>query len=515
MPNKEKIGKQKGDRVVNFIKSLKHSKGKWYGKPFNLMPWQEKIIRDIFGTIKEDGTRQYRTAYIEIPRKNGKTEIAASIALYLLFADGEAGGEIYSAAGDRDQATLVYNAAQSMVKQSPALLKRCKIIDSQKRIVYYATNSFYRVLSAEHSTKHGVNAHGVIFDELHVQPNRELWDTLTTSGGTRTQPLIVAITTAGYDKNSICWEQHDYAIKVRDGIIKDPTFYPVIYAADEKDDWEDENVWFKANPALDNFRSLDEMRALYKKAKEVPALQNTFKRLYLNIWTSQETRWLDMDWWNACKGEVDPKELEGKVCYGGLDLSSTDDLSAFLLAFPKGEIVKVLPFFFMPSDNIEKRVHRDRVPYDTWVRQGLIYTTPGNVIDYQFIFDKICELAKIYEIKEIAFDPYNALMLNQKLADEGFKMVEVRQGMKSLSPPTKHLETLILSGKLEHGGNPVLTWMFNNVMIVTDANDNRRIDKEKSREKIDGIQALIMAISRVMVQEDKASIYETEKIKVF
>ena len=228
--------KEKADRAVNFINSLKLSDGKWYGNHFNLMPWQEKIIRDIFGTIKEDGTRQYRTVYIEVPRKNGKTNLGAGIALYLLFADNEMGTEVYSAAGDREQASLVYNAASSMIRQSPALLKRCKIIDSTKRIVVYSTNSFYRVLSAEHKTKHGVNAHGVIFDELHIQPNRDLWDVLTTSSGTRTQPLIVAITTAGYDKNSVCWEQHDYALKVKNKVIKDPTFYPVIYAAEEGDD---------------------------------------------------------------------------------------------------------------------------------------------------------------------------------------------------------------------------------------------------------------------------------------
>ena len=505
--------KTKADRAINFIKSLKHSKGKWYGHKFNLMPWQKKIIRRIFGTINKDGTRQYRTVYIEIPKKNGKTEIGAAIALYLLFADGEGGAEVYSAAGDKDQAMLVYNAANPMVRQAPALDRRCKIIDSIKRMVVYSTNSFYKVLSAEYKTKHGVNAHGVIFDELHIQPNRDLWDTLTTSGGTRSQPLTVAITTAGYDKNSICWELHDYALKVLKGIIKDPTFYAVIYAADEKDDWEDEKTWFKANPALDNFRSLKEMRDLYNKAKEIPALQNTFKRLYLDIWTSQETRWLDMHYWNECKGVVDSESLEKTLCYAGLDLSSTDDITAFVLAFSNDGAVKILPFFFIPSDNIEKRVRRDRVPYDVWVRQGLMFATEGNVIDYKFIEDKISEIAKKYEIKEIAYDPYNALMLNQKLTDLGFTMVEVRQGMKSLSPPTKHVETLILGKKLHHGNNPVLNWMFDNVQVITDANDNRRIDKEKSREKIDGIQALIMAISRTMVQKDgTSSIYDTRGI---
>ena len=507
---------EKADRAVNFIKSLKHSKGKWAGQPFNLAYWQEKIIRDIFGTINEEtGKRQYRTAYIEIPRKNGKSEIAAAIALYLLFADGEKGAEIYSAAGDRDQASLVFNAAAPMVHTNPILEGMSKTIDSVKRIVIYSTNSFYRVIYAESKTKHGFNASGVIFDELHVQPNRDLWDVLTTSGGTREQPLTVAITTAGFDRYSICWEQHEYARKLIDGVIEDPTFYPVIYTADENDDWTDENVWFKANPALEDFRSLDEMRVLFNKAKNIPALQNTFKRLYLNIWTSQETRWMEIERWDETEGEVNPDELKKKVCYGGLDLSSTIDLSAFVLVFSVDDVFKVLPVFFIPADNIEARVKKDRVPYDVWIRQGYIIATPGNVIDYSFIEAKIYELAKEYEIEEIAYDPYNATMLTQRLADNGLTMVEVAQGFKSISPPTKQLETLILQKKIHHGGNPVLRWMFDNVMLKQDAEGNLKPDKEKSREKIDGIIALILAISRAMVNLNVASVYEERGLVIF
>ncbi|GAI76108.1 unnamed protein product, partial [marine sediment metagenome] len=299
--------------------------------------WQEKIIRKIFGTVKKDGTRQYRTVYIEIPRKNGKTEMGAAIALYLLFGDGEKGAEIYSAAGDTDQAALVYDAASPMVQQSVALTGYSRILDSRKRIIYPANNSFYRVVSSEAKTKQGFNAHGVIFDELHVQPNRNLWDALTTSGGTRTQPLVIAITTAGYDRNSICWEQHDYAEKVIKGVIKDPSFYAVIYGADKDDDWEDEKVWYKANPALGEFRSIDEMRSLFKKAKEIPALQNTFKRLYLDIWTSQRTRWMEIEDWDATAGMVIEENLKGRPCVAGLDLSSVSDLSVVLLLFQIGK----------------------------------------------------------------------------------------------------------------------------------------------------------------------------------
>ncbi len=502
------IDKAKADEAVEFIENLKHSVGQWAGKPFKLARWQKKIIRKIFGTINKDGKRQYRTVYLEVPRKNGKTELSAAIALYLLFFDNEPGAQVYSAAGDHDQAQLVFNAATPMVHSSKHLSKRGRVIDSTKRIIVQETNSFYRAISAESKTKHGFNASGVIFDELHVQPNRDLWDVLTTSGGTREQPLTVAITTAGFDRNSICWEQHDYAKKIIDGVIKDPTFYGKIYAAGENDDWTDEKVWKKANPALGDFRSLEEMRALYNKAKNVPALQNTFKRLYLNIWTSQETRWLELEKWDASKGYVGKKKLAGKLCYCGLDLSTTTDISAFVMMFPVKGNYKILPLFFIPSDNIQERVKRDRVPYDVWVEQGFIIATPGNVIDYKFIEDTIYQYAEKYEIEVIAYDPYNATMITQRLADNGLQMVDVRQGIASMSAPSKQLEALILQKKIHHGGNPVLRWMFDNIMMKQDAYGNLKPDKEKSTEKIDGIIALILAISQAMLDEDSRSVYE-------
>jgi len=494
--------KTKADKAVNFIKTLKHSVGQYAGKPFKLAYWQEKIIRDLFGTVNEDGKRQYRTAYIEIPRKNGKSELSAAIALLLLFADNEQGAQVFSAAGDHDQAKIVFDAAAPMVRSNLTLDKIGKVIDSVKRIIVHSTNSFYRAISAESTTKHGFNASGVIFDELHIQPNRDLWDVLTTSGGTREQPLVVAITTAGFDRNSICWEQHEYALRILDGGYKDPTFYAVVYAADEGDDWTDENVWWKANPALGDFRDIEEMRALFNKAKEVPALQNTFKRLYLNIWTSQETRWMEIIKWDESDGKVEPEELKEKRCYGGLDLSSTTDIAALVLVFPVDGNYKVISEFFIPADNIEARVRKDRVPYDVWVREGFIKATSGNVIDYKFIEDTIDNYAREFDIYEMAYDPWNATMLTQRLAENGMEMVDVRQGFASMTAPTKQLETLILQKKIHHGGNPVLRWMFDNVMVKQDANGNLKPDKEKSREKIDGIISLIMAISRAMVNEE-------------
>lgn len=505
---------QKANRVVKFIKGLKHSKGKWAGQPFDLMPWQEKIVRDLFGTVNKDGNRQYREAYIEIPKKNGKTETGAAIALYLLFGDGEKGAEIYSAAAEREQAALVYNAASPMVRRSKALTKRSKVLDSQKRIVYYGTDSFYRVLSADAKTKEGFNTHGAIIDELHVQPNRDLVDTLTTGTAAREQPLIIYITTAGYDRNSICWEKHTYAEKIIKGIIKDPTFYAVIYAADEGDDWEDEKVWFKANPALGVFRSLEQLRSEYKKAKEIPALQNTFKRYYLNIWTSQETRWIDIKKWNATAGMVIEDNLKGKDCYAGLDLASTSDIAALELVFPIGKMYKVLSFFFIPKDNMVQRIKKDGVHYDVWEKEGFIFATEGNVIDYQFIEDFISECAKKFRIRQLAYDPWNATATAQRLQEKGMETVEVSQTIKNLNAPTKFLETLILSERIHHNANPVLKWMIDNVMIKTDHAGNIKPDKKKSTEKIDGVIALIMALNGAMLAGKSTSVYDRRGVRI-
>ncbi|HHY92911.1 MAG TPA: terminase large subunit [Firmicutes bacterium] len=503
----------RAEHAVRFINLLKHAKGKWAGHPFNLRPWQEKIVRDIFGTVNRDGTRQYRTAYVEIPRKNGKTALAAALALYLLVADGEYGAEIYSAACDREQASLAFDVAAAMVRQLPALKKILKVIDSQKRIVYPKTNSFYRAIAADAASSHGYNAHAVIADELHAWPNRELWDVLTTSTGARSQPLVFAITTAGYDRNSICYEQHDYARKLLDGVIKDDTYYPVIYSADESDDWEDEATWKKANPALGDFRNLDEMRQLYHRAKEVPSLQNTFRRLYLNQWTSQETRWLDMATWDASAGLVVPERLKGRDCYGGIDLSTTTDLTAVVLAFPLEDKVYVLPHFFIPADTAREAEKRDRVPYTTWARQGFITLTPGNVVDYSFVEERIRRLGKEYHVLEWAYDRWNADALVQRLQADGAKMVPVGMGYASLSAPTKYLETLLLQEKLVHGGHPVLRWNADNVMTEQDAAGNIKPSKAKSTQRIDGIMALVLALSRLMLQE-KGCVYNERDLMV-
>lgn len=506
--------------AVNFFERLlHHSKGEWAGQPFILEDWQrDEIIRPLFGWKREsDGTRRYRIAYIEVPRKNGKSTLAAGIALLLLFADDEPGAEVYSAAADRDQASIVFDEAKRMVEGSPQLARRSEMY--KRSIIMPGTYSAYRVLSADAHTKHGLNAHGVVFDELHAQPNRELWDVLTTSTGARRQPVTVAITTAGYDRESICWEQHEYARQVRDGIIEDETFLPVIYAADMEEDWLDEEVWAKANPNLSVSVKLDYLRNEARRAKQVPAYQNTFRRLHLDQWTQQETRWLPMKDWNACATPVDQGLLRGAPCYGGLDLASTSDIASFLLCFPsepgEEEHFAWLPFFWIPKENMVERARKDRVPYDAWVRQGLITATEGNVIDYGYIIRDIEALGERFNIEEIAFDRWGAFQVSQALQGAGFTMVGFGQGFRSMAGPTKELLRLVLDGKLAHGGHPVLRWMADNMMVSSDAAGNVKPNKAKSREKIDGIVAGIMALDRAVRHlGKKRSVYEDRGLEV-
>lgn len=497
------------DKAVKFFERvLVHCDAEWAGKPFTLMPWQkDRLIRPLFGTLNDDGTRQYRTCYVEVPRKNGKSELAAGIALYLLFADGEPGAQIYGAAGGRDQAAIVFRVAAEMVRRQPVLAKRAKTVDSTKRILTPASASFYRAIPADASGSHGFNASGIVVDEVHVQPNRDLIDVLNTSTGARRQPLTFYITTAGYDRNSICYELHDYAIKVQSGVIEDPTFLPIVYSADEGDDWTDPAVWHKANPSLGITVKEEYIERECTRAQQTPAYENTFRRLHLNQWVRQETRWLPLAAWDECAGQSD--DLDGRLCYGGLDLSSTTDISALVLAFPGDDgMIDVKAWFWIPGENIEERERRDRVPYGLWVRQGYIEATEGNVIDYGWIRRKVNELAAQYNIAEIAYDPWNATQLCLDLAGDGVEMIPMRQGYASLSAPTKELLNIVLARKIRHGGNPVLRFMADSCVVTTDPAGNIKPAKDKSTARIDGVVATIMAVDRCSRNEG-VSVYES------
>lgn len=501
--------KAAADYAVSFIEALKHTKGIWAGKPFDLIDWQEQIIRDVFGVLKPNGYRQFNTAYVEIPKKNGKSELAAAVALLLTCGDGEQRAEVYGCAADRQQASIVFEVAADMVRMSPALSKRVKLLASTKRIIYLPTNSFYQVLSAEAYSKHGFNVHGVVFDELHTQPDRRLYDVMTKgSGDARAQPLFFLITTAGTDTQSICYEVHQKAEDILEGRKTDPTFYPVIYGAAEEDDWTSPKVWEKANPSLGITIGSDKVEMACESAKQNPAEENSFRQLRLNQWVKQSVRWMPMAKWDSCAFPIDPAGLEGRICYGGLDLSSTTDLTAFVLVFPpedEEDKYTVLPYFWIPEGNMDLRIRRDHVQYDVWEKQGYLQTTEGNVVHYGFIERFIEELNTKYNIKEIAFDRWGAVQMTQNLEAMGFTVVPFGQGFKDMSPPTKELMKLTLEEKLAHGGHPVLRWMMDNIFVRTDPAGNIKPDKEKSTERIDGAVATIMALDRALRNRGQAT----------
>ncbi|MFT9076237.1 MAG: terminase TerL endonuclease subunit [Ethanoligenens sp.] len=512
--------KSTADYAVSFIQALCHTKGTWAGKPFELIDWQEQIIRDVFGTLKPNGYRQFNTAFVEIPKKMGKSELAAAVALLLTCGDNEERAEVYGCAADRNQASIVFNVAADMVRMCPALSKRVKILDSQKRLIYQPTGSIYQVLSADIGNKHGFNTHGVVFDELHTQPNRKLYDVMTKgSGDARMQPLYFLITTAGDNQNSICWEVHQKALDILDGRKHDPTFYPVIYGAAPEDDWTDPKVWKNANPSLGITAGIDKVRAACDSAKQNPAEENSFRQLRLNQWVKQAVRWMPMDKWDKCAFPVNADSLRGRVCYGGLDLSSSTDITAFVLVFPpldEEDKYTALPFFWIPEDNIDLRVRRDHVNYDVWKKQGFLQTTEGNVVHYGFIESFIEELGTRYNIREIAFDRWGAVQMTQNLENLGFIVVPFGQGFKDMSPPTKELMKLTLEEKLAHGGHPVLRWMMDNIYIRTDPAGNIKADKEKSTEKIEGAVATIMALDRAIRcgNESGSSVYDDRGLLV-
>ena len=513
--------KAKADRAVKSIENLCHTKGKWAGKRFWLLPWQEQLIRDIFGIVKPDGYRQFRTAFVEICKKVGKSELAAAVALYLLYADNEPSAEVYGAAADRQQASIVFDVAKQMVEMSPALLKRSKLMTATKRIVNYGNSGYYQVLSAEVGGKHGFSVSGLVFDEIHTQPNRQLYDVLTKgSSDARQNPLHFIITTAGTDRHSIAYELHTKAVDILEGRRVDPTFYPVVYGLKDDEDWEDEANWYKVNPSLGYTVDIERLRDAYREAKQNPADEVTFKWLRLNMWVSSTVAWIPDAIFMKGNEEIDLASLEGRDCYGGLDLSSTGDITALVLMFPprdEDEKYILLPFFWVPEETIPQRVKAASVPYDIWEKQGYLLSTEGNVIHYDFIEKFINDLAEKYHIVEIAVDRWNATQMIQNLEGDGFTMVPFGQGFASMSGPTKDFYRLLMEGKIIHGGHPVLRWMAGNVVVDTDPAGNIKVTKAKSKEKIDGIVAAIMALDRCIRNqtEPQGSVYDERGLLVF
>ena len=522
--------------AIAFFSVLRHWKGEWAGQLIHLEPAQQFWLWNLFGWKRSDGTRRFRTAYLEVARKNAKTTTAAGIGLYLAFVDGEDGAEVYSAATKRDQARICHKDATKMVAKSPQL--RRTVGTFRDNLHDLKSGSKFEPLSSDYNTMDGLNIHGVIADELHAWPQPELWGVLRTGTGSRRQSLMLAITTAGVDQHGICYQQREYVTRILKGIIQDDAYWGMIYTLDTKqdwpdldqdDDWSDEANWIKANPLLGVSKKIDSMRESAAEAEAKPAELNHFLRWHLNLWVQAVIRWVNPLHWRACgQYPVDADALAGRPCYGGLDLSDSFDLTAFALVFPPDvreaseepeEPYQALIWFWLPEENLLERVRKDQVPYDVWVREGYITLTPGNVVDYDFILEKIETLMETYQVEEIGFDRWGkALVMTrlQNLAGNDDFVVPIGQGFASMSPPMKELEGKIAGKGLAHGNNPVLNWMADNIVARMDPAGNIKPDKSASRERIDGMLALIMGFDRATRNNPEAgrSKYEDEGLLV-
>lgn len=511
-------GAIKALRVKQFIECFcTYSTGtKFKGKPFRLIPWQFwDVIVPFFADIDENGLRNYRTCYIEIPKKQGKTELMAALMIYFLCADGELGAAVYVAAADREQAGLTYNAAAIMVRANSMLSRKLKLLDSKKRMIYVAQDGFAQVLSAEVETKHGINPSAVLIDELHAHPNDKLYRYLTSGTDiAREQQAVFVATTAGvYDPNSIWWRQREHAFRVRDNIIQDSTFLPVLYTANLGDDPADEELWKRVNPSEGYIFDISRIRKDFEAIKDRPIEFQDFQRFRLNIPIRQIEKWMPMPSWNACKKLLREETFMKRKCYGGVDLSDVLDLSAFVLIFEPDEdgIVDMVVRFYCPEESVMLRSRRDKVPYDIWVKQGHIIETPGATVDKKFIEADVIHTIRNYKCPEIGYDPWKGTDFRNRIMEEvnpsenerGFQMVLVRQGGQTLHEPCNDMLTYVLDGKLRHSGNPVMDWCMDNLVMKKDANFNMSPDKKRSSERIDGASALVTAWSRLLFHQKK------------
>jgi phage terminase large subunit-like protein len=481
-------------RAVRWIeRNLRHYQGEWAGKPLLLMAWQVRIVRELFGWKRTDGTRLYRTTYVEAPRKSGKSTFATAIALYLAYADDEAAPQVLFAAFDRDQADVCYSIARRMVEAEPRLREATVIYNAQRKMeLLDNAGGYLRSLSSEYAKQYGLNIHGLVFDELMTQRTRTLWDALTTAQGSRRQPLTFCITSAGFERESVCFEQHEHVRAIAEGDARDPYFLGVIYGAPMDADWTDEAVWQQANPSLGETTTLAYYRERFTRAKDMTTEQNAFRTLLLSQWVGQAERFLDMEAWDASGSASAPPSK--RVAFGGLDLSATTDLTAFVVVAERDGALDVHPHIFIPEDGLLERERRDRVPYTTWAREGFIMATPGPVIDYGFVRQTILQAASEFDLRDVSYDRHFAAQLVQELEGEGVAMVQVPQTIAYLSSPTKELLRMTLEGRIRHGRHPVLRWCASNVAVKQDAQGNVLPDKATSTRRIDPIVALILAL---------------------
>jgi phage terminase large subunit-like protein len=501
----EKKKLSRAERVIVFCEFLPITSGIHAGRKLILRPWQRDIVNPIYAT-NGSGLRNIRTALVSLPRKQGKTSMAAALALcHLLGPESEQRGQVFSAASDREQASIIYREMEAIILSVPEFASRCHIQSFHKTITDTVTGSVYRALTADGRKAHGLSPSFMVYDELAQSNDRELYDNLTTGTGARKEPLMVVISTQSADPNHIMSELVDYALKIQEGTLPaDPAFFGCVYAApDDADPW-DEATWFACNPALDDFRSLEEMQIFAEQAKKIPAKESVFKNLYLNMRVDAEAKWLSSADFAACVVEL--PDLTGRPCYGGLDLSSTQDLSALSLCFAPvedGEPFYTLHYSWCPENAIRERSKRDRVPYVEWHRQGYIEATPGIVVDYSYILKRIEAISKQYQLKAILFDRWGSQKIVKDMEDLGLTVIEFGQGFASLSPPSKELEKLVLGRKIMFPDNPALKWCFSNVICEIDAASNYKPSKKKSKEKIDLVVSTVMALDGALRNQKK------------
>jgi phage terminase large subunit-like protein len=501
---------------LDFYRFCKHSKGEWAGQVLSPEPWQQFIDWNIFGWKQADGTRRFRTAYTAVARKNGKSTQLASTGLYLAFFDDEPGAEVYTAATKMDQATIIHSESTRMVKASSSLRGMINIFKNTLTCEEKAQK--YVPLGQDSNTSDGLNVHAALLDEYHAHPDSGMYDVLKSGMGSRRNPLVYVITTAGFEKDYPCFEMEARIKRILDGSEADDTVFGMVFTLDDTDSWEDSSQWIKANPNLGVSKYLSTMEDDFKEAFSIPSKQNNFKTKHLNIWTEAQTRWITQDIWAKNNSPVDADGLAGRRCWGGLDLSTTTDLSAWVLCFPpesKGDKYQFLYRFFLPQDNMRERELREKVNYSTWIRNGLITATPGNVIDYDFIRHQVLEDAKKYDLIELDFDPYNSTGLITDLMQEGIECVEFRQGFLSMSPACKEFERKVLGAELATGGNPVVAWMCACCETVSDPAGNIKLvkpERGKTGRHIDGIVASIMGFWRAVQATETKSVYENRGV---
>lgn len=510
-------------KIEKFAGTLKLTKSTKSGgpEPFTLLPHARKFFANLLGWKRADKTRLYRKAYWSMARKNAKTQNLALLGLSLLLFDEEAQPEIYIAATEVEQAGECYEAARDMVRSNPELDEFLVLTDYRKTIFCPANGGTLQALSSKGKTKHGSNPSALVFDELHAwgPEHQELYDALATGQGARRQPLKIAITTAGTNEQSLCGEEYSYAKRVLTGQVQDPSYFSAIYEIPKEADWTDENLWHLANPALDTVVSRQFLREERDEALNSPAKQNTFRRLHLNQWTESAEQWIPLHIWDKGKEPFDEKALAGVPCYGGLDLAAVNDLTAFVLWWPKGGEFFVKPYFFIPEEGLAERSRRDGVRYEQWVSDGFIETTPGNVTDWEFVTDRICQIRKQFNLRKVAFDRYGARDVASRLQKDGLEVIEWGQGYLDMSPACKRVEELALQGKIRHGGHPVLRWNMDCATVDTDAAGNIKLvhpGRKRNSKRNDGAVSMTMAAGIYMKQPSSGpSVYATRGLLTF